>query len=486
MPSIVRGDMSVIGSGWLLTACSVPRRQVDSLVALLLPSIDSKRPFVTASQREGKRMGLSPRYAWFVLALLILLNVVNFVDRQLVVSLQVPLKADPYLGLDDLKITLLAGYAFAVVYSIAGLFLGTIADRWNRPRLIAAGLLVWSAMTAASGLAQSFWQLAAARVFVAVGEATLTPAAVAMLGDAFPPRQRSLASGLYYLGIPLGAGLSLIIAGVLEPIPSIGWRGCYQILGLVGLLLVAVVALVKDPRDVMASAATEAPQPKATPRTSRQLAEMFHALWLSPALVMTMIGAIAINIGVGTTWLEPSWLVTERGFDKSEATMFLGLNLLLGGSLGNLLGGWLGDLFHRRTSGGRLLALVCLQLVIAPAGILFRFGPANSIAFPLSCLMASIYVTMMYGPVLATVQELTPPRIRSTMLAFLIIWLNVLGASLGAVIAARLTKHLGSYTWGIFLTAQLGLIAVPLFLLAARRYETDRKRLQLYAAEVLP
>ena len=107
-------------------------------------------------------MGTSPRYAWFLLGLLTLLNVVNFVDRQLVISLQVPLKADPYLQLDDLKIMLLSGYAFAIVYSMAGLFLGTVADRWNRPRLIALGLLVWSAMTAASGLAQSFWQLAAA------------------------------------------------------------------------------------------------------------------------------------------------------------------------------------------------------------------------------------------------------------------------------------------------------------------------------------
>ncbi|HZN33452.1 MAG TPA: MFS transporter, partial [Pirellulaceae bacterium] len=118
-------------------------------------------------------MGYSPAYSWFVLALLTLLNVVNFVDRQLVASLQVPLKADTQLQLDDLKITLLAGYAFAVVYAVAGLFLGTVADRASRPRLIAAGLLVWSAMTAASGLAQSFWQLAALRVFVAIGEATL-------------------------------------------------------------------------------------------------------------------------------------------------------------------------------------------------------------------------------------------------------------------------------------------------------------------------
>src|SRR5262249_19097867 len=147
----------------------------------------------------------SPRSAWLLLAFLTLLNIVNFVDRQLITSLQVPIREE--LGLTKLQITLLAGYAFAIIYAAAGLVLGTVADRWNRPRLIAAGLFVWSALTAASGLAQNFWQMGLARFFIGVGEATLTPAAIAMLGDVFQPKQRALASGLYYLGIPIGAGL---------------------------------------------------------------------------------------------------------------------------------------------------------------------------------------------------------------------------------------------------------------------------------------
>src|SRR5947209_11485869 len=113
------------------------------------------------------------------------------------------------LRVTALQIIVLGAYAHAVIYAIAGLRLGTVADRWHRPRLIAVGLLVWSAMTAASGLARNFWQLGLARVFVAVGESTLTPASVAIIGDTFRPRQRSLASGLYYLGIPLGASCSL-------------------------------------------------------------------------------------------------------------------------------------------------------------------------------------------------------------------------------------------------------------------------------------
>ena len=163
---------------------------------------------------------------WQLLALLTSLNVINFVDRQLITSLQIPLRDDPQLQLTILQNQLLAGYSFSIVYSVAGLYLGTLADRKHRPRLIALGLLVWSGATAASGLAQDFWQLAVARIFVAFGEATLTPAAVAMLADVFHPHKRSLASGLYYLGVPIGAGLSLIIANLLWPIPWIGWRGC--------------------------------------------------------------------------------------------------------------------------------------------------------------------------------------------------------------------------------------------------------------------
>ena len=416
----------------------------------------------------------SPRYAWFVLSLLVLLNVVNFVDRQLVTSLQLPLKADPDLRLDDVKITLLAGYAFSVVYAIAGLFLGMVADRWHRPRLIAMGLLVWSAMTAASGLAQSFWHLALARIFVAVGEATLTPAAIAIVGDIFRPQQRSLASSLYYLGIPLGAGLSMIVSGVLEPLPGFGWRGCYLSLGLVGMVLVVFVALLKDPpREGSAAKAMHAESATAT-SLIHQLRDVFATLSRSPALVMTMVGAVAINIAVGTTWLDISWLVAERSFEKSQAALYLGVLFLLGGSLGSFLGGWLGDLFHRRVRGGRLLALVGVQLAVIPFTILFRFIDPKSVLFPICYVVSSIFVTMMYGPVLATVQELTPVRSRATMIAFLVIWLNILGASLGGFLAARLTQVLHSYTWGIFLTAQISLIAIPLFLLAARRVQIEQ------------
>jgi MFS family permease len=424
----------------------------------------------------------APRYAWLLLGLLTLLNVINFVDRQLITSLQIPLRDDPDLHLTDVQNQLLAGYAFSVVYSLAGLFLGTLADRWHRPRLIACGLFVWSAMTMASGLARSFWQLGLARIFVAVGEATLTPASVAMLGDVFRPRQRALATGLYYLGIPLGASISLIVANLLWPIPWIGWRGCFVSLGLVGVTLVAVLVFVKDPERGGAEDRSLTPP---GPQMERRpfgvlLRELFGTLGRSPALVLTMLGSVLINIGVGATWLDPSWLHTERGFTKQGAPIFLGVALLLGGSAGNFLGGWLGDRLNRRRPGGRLLALVFLNLLVMPFAIAFRFLPGDQrVALAVCCCFSCILITYMYGPVLATVQELTPVRQRATMVAFLLIALNILGASLGSVLAAWLVGRLGSYTWGIFITALAGPLSIPLFLLALHRYHSDLNRIHL-------
>ncbi|HYV34699.1 MAG TPA: MFS transporter [Gemmataceae bacterium] len=420
----------------------------------------------------------APRSAWLLLAFLTLINVVNFVDRQLITSLQIPLRDDPDLHLTDVQNQLLAGYAFSAVYSLAGLALGTLADRRHRPRLIALGLLVWSAMTAASGLAYNFWQLGLARIFVAVGEATLTPAAIAMLCDVFPPKRRALATGLYYLGIPLGASLSLIIANLLWPIPWVGWRGCFFILGLIGLMLVAVLLVIRDPQRGGTEAPTDTPpQPATSVAPANRLIEMFQALAGSPALVLTMLGGIVINIGVGTTWLEASWLNAERGFTKQGAPIFLGVALLLGGSAGNFIGGWLGDRMQHRWRGGRLLALIVLQCALTPFAVAFRFLPGD-LRVPLfvCCVFTSMLVTFMYGPVLATIQELTPLRLRATMIAFLLIGLNILGASLGSVLAAWLAGRLGSYTWGIFITAQASLLAMPLFW-AARHFQLKQRML---------
>ena len=169
-----------------------------------------------------------PRSAWALLGLMTTLNVLNFVDRQLISSLAPLLIAD--LGLSRSQIGLLVGFTFVVFYTLVGMLLGVAADRWPRRTIIAWGLGLWSVMTALSGAARSFLHLALPRVLVGVGEATLTPAALSMLGDAFPARRLGLATGIYYAGLPIGTALSLGVAGWVAP--RFGWRVCFYVFGI--------------------------------------------------------------------------------------------------------------------------------------------------------------------------------------------------------------------------------------------------------------
>ncbi|RYF91732.1 MAG: MFS transporter, partial [Caulobacteraceae bacterium] len=179
-----------------------------------------------------------------LLVMLMLMNVLNFVDRQLLSSFANFIVPD--LGLSNGQFGLLTGLVFLVFYAVAGLFMGALADLVHRPRLIAGAMFVWSALTAASGLARGFLSLALPRVFIGIGESALTPTAMSLLADRFPPEKRGFASGFYYIGVPLGVGVSLLVAGVLGP--KLGWRNCFLLLGAIGVVFSFAILAVRETR----------------------------------------------------------------------------------------------------------------------------------------------------------------------------------------------------------------------------------------------
>ena len=185
---------------------------------------------------------------YIFLSFLILLNVMNFVDRQLLASFANFIIPD--LSLTNTQYGILTGFGFLFFYSIMGLFMGVLADRLHRPRLIALGVALWSILTSVSGIAKSFVGLLIPRMFIGVGESILTPTSLSLLGDRFPKKNMGFISGAYYLGIPIGAGLSFIIAGHLGPI--IGWRMCFYILGGIGLFFALIMFFIKEtPRKII-------------------------------------------------------------------------------------------------------------------------------------------------------------------------------------------------------------------------------------------
>jgi MFS family permease len=393
------------------------------------------------------------RRAGGLLALLTALNILSWIDRQIIPALAPLLMAD--LGLSSAQIGLLYGYAFILCFIASGIVIGPIADRVHRPRLIAAGLGVWSVFTALSGAATSLFQLAAARLMVGVGEATLTPASLAMLSDTFSQQWRARAAGIFAIGLPLGSGLSLVIAGLIAP--QYGWRTCFYVLGVLGVLAALVVAIVPETPSRRAAAAAD----------RRPLGEFLTTLRGSPALLLTISGGIVITFSTAASIHVLTWLVRERGFEFRQAAIMTGGIYAIAGSAGNVAGGWIADLCEARWRGGRLWSLVVLQALLVPATLVFFTSAPGSAAFYVGWVLSSLRGTIWYGPLYAATQDLVPATARATAVAFLMLAINLLGAGPGPWLAGAIGDRF-SLTTGLIVTTWAGLLAIIPFALAAR------------------
>ena len=427
--------------------------------------------------------GASARDYGFLM-FLTLLNVMNFVDRQLLASFANWIVPD--LGLTNTQFGLLTGLIFIFFYSVAGVFMGVLADRVNRTRLIAAGLALWSALTALSGMAKGFVSLAIPRLFIGVGESIMTPTAMSLLADRFPSSRLGFASGVYYMGVPIGVAMSLFVVAYLEPV--LGWRGCFYALGGLGLVLAAIMFFMKEtPRrhEVEAQKRQAEAQAAAVERPSvkEMLAILVAAFKRSPALLMTVLGGVAFHFVLGAATFEQLWFVQERGFDRTEIAELSGWLAFAGGIAGNLFGGVGGDMFLRRTGMGRPMFLFWIMLILTPISLYYRVVEPTSMFFLFGIFIGYFQLGCFYGPTFATVQELVPPQIRGTVVAFYILSLNFFGLGLGVtgggifvdwMIAENIAQP---YTVTLLVFTALSLIAIPLFYFAGRRFERDREAL---------
>lgn len=405
------------------------------------------------------------------------LNIINFVDRNLIIGFSPAIMED--LQLSQMQYGLLTGIVFTVFYTFVGVILGMMADRFNRPRLIAVGLFVWSLMTAASGAARNFVHMGVARLFVGAGEATLTPTALSLLSDVFPPQRRAMASGVYYMGVPLGTAAGLIVAGLLGPF--LGWRNSFYIMGVVGILLVVPVLMIKDPpRGAMETADLSGIEAHASFRAI--IGDLLRAMRISPAFMWTVTGGILTHIGLAATLFDIQWLVAERGFTRSSAPLIAGSLYALAGILGTAGGGALADWCHQRWSGGKLWFLVVIGLGAVPFGIAYRFVDSSHWFFYVCLFVGSVALTAFYGPVFSAVQDLAPARVRSTSIAFLLFMVNMIGIGGGAFLIGALIDTLAAQgyeqpmTYGILAGALVGMLSSFAYLFGAITYRSSLER----------
>ena len=402
-----------------------------------------------------------------------MLNVINFVDRQFISSFAPFLKSD--LGLSDTEIGLLTGIVFIFFYTVAGLFVGTLADRYNRTKIIGIGVILWSAFTAISGFAKNFFTLAAPRLFIGVGESTITPTTMSILSDRYEQKRLGFAAGFYYLGVPVGVGISLLIVGYLEPM--IGWRGCFYLLGVIGLLLGFFMLFVKDsPRKNISN--------KPESKTFFEIISLLYkALSTSKSLVLTIIAGTLYHIVLGAAQFEVIWAVADKGFNPNTFGQINGWIFVVFGVLGSLFGGIASDWTLKTYNLPRTWFLLILTILLLPLAFT-RYLETDNILFWVGICSSAFSLGCFYGPIFAVIQELVPSSIKGTVVAFNLLCLNLLGIAIGSIVFGIMADYAVAQGYEdpytnllVGFSLMFLILGPPLYYFAGKYYQSDKKKL---------
>jgi MFS family permease len=386
----------------------------------------------TATQATDSTPWPRPAVAWYGVVILLIAFIFSFADRIILGLLVVPIKAD--LGVSDAAMGLLLGIAFAIFYTLMGLPIGWLADRFSRRSIIGIGIFLWSLATAACGLAGSFLQLFIARIGVGVGEAALSPSAFSMIADYFPRERLGRALGVFTSGAFFGAGLAFLIGGaalglVMQmgevELPMVGivkpWQLTFFIVGLPGLAVAALMMTVHEP---VRRGLSE--KPIATAEVFRFLRthwQMFSAHFIGFSL-------LSVVVVVMLTW-GPTLFVRVHGFSQSEVGLKLGLILFFLSSSGVFAGGWLADMWQR---AGHLDAPLRVGILAAVTSV--PFAVAGNLVTNADLAIA-LYCPMVFLGSLGiacaptAIQLATPNQLRAQVSAIYMVSLNIISSIIG-------------------------------------------------------
>ncbi len=428
---------------------------------------------------------VSAAYRQYAVWLLLLIYVVNFLDRQVINILAEPIKNDLHLA--DWQVGLLSGFAFGIVYTVLGFPLARAADRHNRPLIIAGCLAAWSGFTGVCGLAQNFIQLVAARAGVGVGEAGCTPTSHALIADYTPKAQRASALAFYSMGTPIGSLFGLVVGGAMAD--YFGWRKAFLVAAVPGLIMAVLCAFtLKEPRAAIAAQARTIATASATFIETLALLRTKRAFWC-----FALAAGVRAFIGYGHAPFSASFFYRVHGHDvvALAASMglkpqtFIGLTLGIIGGVAGTFGAWLGGRIADRgwTRDLRIFGYMpaIATLVSAPIGIWMLLTPNTTLAIALG-IVPAILGSMWYGPVYGSAQSMVPPHMRATAASIMLFVINFMGLVLGAVCIGALSDLLNhgfrmgpadGVRWAMILSTIGGLVSVWLFWTAGRTIRDD-------------
>lgn len=411
-------------------------------------------PLPAAPASDRKPLTRRPN---FVLGLLILIYTFNVLDRQIVSILAQPIKAE--MQLTDTQLGMLTGLAFALFYSVFGIPIGWIADRFGRVRTMAASCIVWSICSIACGFSQNFGQMAAARMGVGVGEAGGAPPSYSLISDYFPSHARAQALGLFSLGAPLGILLGMTLGGWAAV--EFGWRAAFYVVSLPGVFFALLLwLLVKEPQAGRLDAEAKAIESQ-TP-----LGVAVRDFFKTPALWRVAVaGGLSAFVTYGLlNWL-PSFLMRTKGMGLGEVAQYLGFINAGAMALGLWFGGRLADRLGRRHPAAYGLVPAVSLILAAPAFVAAVLAPGWAMSLALFAIPIALNIVFM-GPALAVVQNGAKPANRTVASAIFLLINNLVGLG-GGPLFIGVVSDLATPQFGDDALIVALLALTPVFLLAA-------------------
>jgi MFS family permease len=433
-------------------------------------------------------------YRFYVLVVLVIVYTFNFIDRQIVGILAVPIKTE--LHLSDSQLGLMGGLAFALFYTFLGIPIARLADRVSRTGIMTAALALWSLMTAVCGLTHSFAQLFMARLGVGVGEAGGVAPAYSLICDYFPPKERARALSVYSFGIPIGGAAGIALGGFITSL--VNWRMAFFIVGLAGLLLTPLLKFtvrepargaLDHPRERAAANPTvnAGPSVNADPSVNAppsvnadpSLLDVMAALARRPSFWGLSLGAASASMmGYGLFFWMPSFAVRSFHLTLLQASMSYGALVLVGGLFGIWFGGVLADKYGVRRRAFYALIPAAAFVTTVPFYVAGVLSTTLWVSF-LVLLVPTALGLVWLGPVLAAVQHLVPANMRATASALFLFINNLIGIGLGTtligVVSDLMRVRFGTESLRYAILAGTGfyLIAATLLFLASRRLDED-------------
>jgi MFS family permease len=419
----------------------------------------------------------SAQRAWYALIVLMIVLVMAILDRQMITFLVDPIKSD--LGISDIQVSLLMGFAFVAFYILVGLPVARLSDSRSRRAVIGVGITVWSLATAACGLARTGWQLAASRVGVGMGEACNGPASFSLLSDYFPPRKLPKALAVLSIGFYIGSAITNIVgsrvvaAAARWPelhVPIIGsirsWQLCFIIVGLPGLAVAALMTTVAEPRR-RGVIAGQVLSRKVSPIP---IGDVFKFLLQQRSVYGSIFAGLALRflVNFGSSFWLPTFFTRTYHWTMADSGFAIGAIQLTAAPLGLLAGGMLAEWYGTRGyADANMRVNLISTLLMVPAAALFPLMPSawiSLVIFGLYTFLSSLGP----GPANAALQTITPNQMRAQVASIYLVIFNLVGGGLGPLLVAFLTDRVfgsgASLRYSLALTAAvLGPLACIIF-----------------------